>query len=222
MPQCRAVLGKKNFSRIKASSAKIIVSAVLTVFRVPGVRQIDPLARRNMPKAIGILRKFPAVVDQINYSHKNLRNRSFLFILDRIDENYATKRRHPWTKYPCNSVFPSAEILGSLSIFTSFYKIFILKSFQGVAIKQVAPRKLLIFYIAKAAFCFFYRFWSGELFKRFHNVIAEGFAGCAALSSCDDEPLFLEGADIERALESVGSVLISDMRKKHYAGAKHR
>ena len=55
-----------------------------------------------------------------------------------------------------------------------------------------------------------------KLFKRFHYVVAEGFAGCACVAAGDNQLLFLKGTNVESAFQLICSILVSDMGEKHY------
>ena len=70
-------------------------------------------------------------------------------------------------------------------------------------------------------FSAFFVFQLLKSFKRFHHVIAEGFAGGAGGTSCDNKLLFLEGADVKGSFKLIGSVLVADVGKEHHAGAEH-
>ena len=61
-----------------------------------------------------------------------------------------------------------------------------------------------------------------KFFESFHYVVGKLAAGCAAWTTCYYETLFFKGTDVKRTLELVCSVLVSDVRKKHYDSAKHR
>ena len=62
---------------------------------------------------------------------------------------------------------------------------------------------------------------STDCLKGLHNVLAEFAAGRSGRASGYDELTLLKRAYVESAFKTVGSVLQSDVRKKHYAGAKH-